>query len=428
MPLYSDAEIERLDRAASLLFEAEDQLPVLRILGWDRSIADRFFASGERELPRPHYAIPDMAPLREKLRAARDLVEGDSPVHAWLHRTADVIDRATALLQSVGTRNFHAHSRALYGGPDEAIADGQATALDLAMRLNDVLSEFDGEDLNPGAGGRMTPAELKGKLDDRLPHYFGNDAPRIEITTDVNARAAAGKDYIKLRADADFSDTDFIQLLQHEALVHIATGANGRANERFRILGESHPGNARTQEGLAVFAEFISGALDPRRFKRLSDRTIAIDLAESGADFLEIYRFFRERNPSEPPFEAFESARRVVRGGLVEGGAPFTKDSIYLGGLLDVHSYLRAAVKTGNPLFTRLLFVGKIDLQDLEAMKVLLDEGHIAPPAIMPPWAVDQRFLVSYLAYSSFLNTIDLGEVDRRHRGILGMQAQDTAA
>jgi len=205
-------------------------------------------------------------------------------------------------------------------------------------------------------------------------------------------------------------------LLQHEALVHIATGKNGRLQHRFPLLGESFPGNARTQEGLAVFAEFISGALDPHRFKRLADRVIAIDMSEQGANFIELYQYFREAGTSDNPFDAFESAFRVVRGGCVDGGAPFTKDSVYLGGLIEVHNYLRAAVRTGNTAFIRLLFVGKIDLDDLEAMKILREENLISEPKFMPPWATDLRYLLSYLAYSTFLNEIDLIEVNSRYK------------
>ena len=197
--------------------------------------------------------------------------------------------------------------------------------------------------------------------------------------------------------------------------MHIATGMNGAAQPHFPVLGEAFPGNARTQEGLAVFAEFISGSLDPRRFKRLADRVIAISMSAEGADFLEIYRFFREQSETDAPFEAFESARRVVRGGLVNGGGPFTKDSIYLQGLLEVHNYLRSAIRTGDASFIRLLFVGKIDLEDLEAMKYLRDEGLLAEPKFMPPWATDLRYLLSYLAYSTFLNEIDLKSVAQRY-------------
>lgn len=411
----SEKELEKLKTAAEMLRAAETRLPVLRTLSWDRGLADEFFKSGEREPPRPDYPKIDPDPSLELVFGARAMIDGDSEAHRWLRRFADITEETALLLSVAGTSLFHGHSRALYGGPTSPIADGKSTALDLALRLDQLLTDFDApaQRLEPPAA--LTAKELKARLDQELPRYFGAGSPRVEVTHNVSAKAAAGRDYIKLREDALFSDVDETQLLQHEALVHIATGMNGTAQPHFPLLGEAFPGNARTQEGLAVFAEFISGALDPRRFKRLADRVIAINMSAEGADFLDLYHFFRERNDADAPFEAFESARRVVRGGLVNGGGPFTKDSIYLQGLLEVHNYLRAAIRTGDASFIRLLFVGKIDLEDLSAMKFLRDAGLIAEPKIMPPWATDLRYLLSYLAYSTFLNEIDLKSVAARY-------------
>ncbi len=413
MPAFSETELDRLKAAAALLLDAEERLPVLRSLNWDRAVGDEFLKD-PRMLPRPVYPTIDPAPSRERIAAARRLVAGSTPVHRWLTRFADVTEDTAALLSVIGTKEFYARSHALYGGASTPIADGKRTALDLARRLDALLADFE-------IGARLEPpevlsaAEIKRRLDDTLPAHFGGAAPRVEVTRNVSGKAAAGRDTIKLREDALFSDLDVTQLLQHEAFVHIATGKNGLAQPHFPILAESYPGNARTQEGLAVFAEFISGALDPRRFRRLADRVIAIDMAANGADFIEVFNFFRERNVSDAPFEAFESARRVFRGGVLEGGAPFTKDTIYLGGLLEVHNFLRAAVKTGDASLIRLLFVGKIDLSDLEAMKMLRDEGLIDAPRFMPPWATDLRYLLSYLAYSTFLNEISLKDVVARY-------------
>ena len=420
MERLSEGEVERLSRAAACLLEAEVRLPVLKTIAWDRSHADAFFATGGRELPKPIYPQIDPAPSLERIAAARSLIAGDSPVHDWLRRLADTLTQTAALLASTGTRAFHTHSRALYGDPRSPIADGKRNALDLARRLDTLLADFEEGSIRLEPPERLTAEELKRRLDAELPRYFGQAAPQVEVTLNVSAKAAAGRDYIKLRADAAFSDLDVIQLLQHEALIHIATNMNGAAQRRFPILAEAHPGNARTQEGLAVFAEFISGALDPRRFRRLADRTIAIDMASEGADFIELFNFFRERGSHDAPIEAFENARRVVRGGLVGGGAPCTKDSIYLGGLLEVHNYLRTAVRAGDPAFIRLLFVGKIDLADLDAMKMLREQGLIAEPAFLPPWATDLRYLLSYLAYSTFLNEIDLSHVAARYEKLLG--------
>ncbi len=417
-PVLSQKELEKLKTAAGLLEAAEKRLPVLRTLNWDRSLADKFFQSGEREPPKPEYAPVDPAPSIEFVRQARALIDGSSEAHLWLRRFADITEKTAILLSAVGTSAFHEHSHALYGGPKSPVADGKTTALELARRLDALLSEFDAPAQRLEPPEQLSAEALKASLDKILPVHFGAAAPRVDITRNVSAKAAAGRDYIKLREDAFFSDLDEQQLLQHEALIHIATGMNGAAQPHFPILGEAYPGNARTQEGLAVFAEFISGALDPRRFKRLADRVIAIDMSAQGAGFLQLYTFFRERSDNDAPFEAFESARRVVRGGLVNGGAPFTKDSIYLQGLLEVHNYLRTAVRTGDAAYIRLLFVGKIDLDDLAAMKFLRDAGLLSEPAYMPPWATDLRYLLSYLAYSTFLNGIDLKSVAARYEAL----------
>lgn len=418
MAAFSETEIERLKAAAALLLAAEERVPVLRSLTWDRSVGDEFFAKGARALPTVGYPVIDPDPSRDRVEAARKLIEGDSPVHRWLMRFADVTDETAALLASTGTKAFHSHSASLYGSASSPIADGKRTALDLAKRLDALLADFEGG-MRMEPPETLAPEEIKRRLDEMLPLHFGKAAPRVDVTMNVSGKAAAGRDYIKLRADASFSDRDVTQLLQHEAYVHIATGKNGEAQEKFPLLAESYPGNAKTQEGLAVFAEFISGALDPRRFRRLADRVIAIDMAERGADFVEIFDFFRDRAPMDAPFEAFESARRVFRGGVLSGGAPFTKDSIYLGGLVEVHNFLRAAVKTGDADLIRLLFVGKIDLADLDAMKMLRTENLVSAPKFLPPWAGDLRFLLSYLAYSTFLNEISLADVVARYETLL---------
>ncbi len=64
-----------------------------------------------------------------------------------------------------------------------------------------------------------------------------------------------------------------------------------------------------------------------------------------------------------------------------------------------------------TPWLTRLLLIGKFDLADLDAIRMLRDAGLLTELKYLPPWATDLRFLASYLAYSMFLNEIDLGPV-----------------
>ncbi|MEE4186001.1 MAG: flavohemoglobin expression-modulating QEGLA motif protein [Gammaproteobacteria bacterium] len=413
---FSPPELARLEEAGSLLLAAEDKLPVLARTGWPPELAERFFARGASEMPQPVYAQVDPEPTYAATLAARKLVRGESPVHRWLLRLADTVDDTALLLANLGTAGILEPGMRLYGYPQKPLADGKATALELARRLDSLLGAFRDPATLAGERPQFSAQQVKARLDAELPRYFGAAAPLVEVTPHLSAKATAGKNIIRLRATAVYSDLDTTQLLQHEALVHIATGKNGRRQTHFPILGEAHPGNTRTQEGLAVYAEFLSGALDPQRLKRLADRVIAIQMALDGADFIQLYQYFLE--VSENEYEAFESARRVARGGLVTGGAPLTKDVVYVQGLLEVHSFLRAAVQAGDPSLARLLFVGKFDLADLDAMRMLRAEGLLVEPEFMPPWVTDLRFLTSYLAYSVFLNEINLGSVLARYRDV----------
>jgi hypothetical protein len=63
--------------------------------------------------------------------------------------------------------------------------------------------------------------------------------------------------------------------------------------------------------------------------------------------------------------------------------------------------------------------VGKIDLADLDAMKMLRDSGLLIEPRFLPPWATDLRYLLSYLAYSTFLNEINLSAVAARYERLM---------
>lgn len=403
--------LDKLQTSADCLKAAEAPMRVLRTIAWGPEVAERFFASGAREMPQVAYTPYEPRQTLEHIATARMLIDGEGPVQSFLKRTADALEITAHMLASVGTQAFHDRSVELFGAPHLPVLDGETRPLDLAHSLDAVLSEFSHGDLvSEKPPETLTAVDVRNEMAPRILSLFGEDAPSIQIVDNLSAKALAGTNTIKLRRNAPFSELDVIQLLQHEAYVHIATSLNGRAHASFSILGAGHPGTTRTQEGLAVFAELISGALDPARARRLADRAIAIKMAIDGADFIELYQFFLSRSDQE--IEAFENARRVVRGGRVDGYAPFTKDGVYLEGLLRVHNFLRVAVKRGNAGVIRLLFAGKFDLEDLPAIVTLERAGFIYKPRFLPPWVRDMRFLVTYLAYSSFLNRVHLPSIE----------------
>lgn len=428
MTRHDEREHDRIRRAAARLRDAEQPLRVLRTIAWPPEVRDAFFAAGAREMPRVEYEAPETDLTQEALAAARRDIRADpdSLVDAWLARQADTLATAADMLSGVGTPAFHSASRRLYGTPSDPILGVELTTLDLARQLESSLAELDGVDLGAPPPACHLAASVAETMREAVGTHFGDRAPEVVVVDELSANALAGPRAIRLRRQACFSDVDIQQLIHHEAFVHVATSLNGLAQRDLPILASSHPGTTSTQEGLAVFAEFISGTLDPHRLRRLADRVLAIQMAIDGADFLEVYGYFLDRGAEAQ--QAFENARRVFRGSPLTGGAPFTKDQVYLGGLLELHNFLRVAVTAGRADCFRLLFCGKLDLRDLPALGRLTEMGLCQPAMFLPPWAADLRFLVSYLAYSGFLNRLDLAVVRRHFEGILRDTARVTSA
>lgn len=416
-----EAEVERLKAAAALLRKAERPVRILRAVTWGPEVETRFFAAQARELPDVTYQPLDAGPVHAAIKEAKTKIDGTGPVHDWLRRTADTIDVAADMLAGLGTKEFHRKSLLLYGSPQTELMNCDVRPLDLARMLDYVLSSYANLEINLNAKTDVlttTAAEMQPRMQAILNRHFGNDdAPHVEIIEHLSAKALAGSKYIRLRRDAAFSDRDVAQLVQHEAFVHAGTSLNGAAQTAFPILGAGHPGTTRTQEGLAVFAELISGAMDPSRMLRLADRVLAIQMSMDGADFLQIYDFFKDK--TQDTHQAFENARRVFRGGVLSGGAPFTKDSVYLEGVVRVHNFLRIAVQETRVDCIRLLFAGKMDIEDMPAITALAAQGLCVFPRFLPPWAKDLRFLLSYIAYSSFLNRMNLERVRGHYQDML---------
>jgi hypothetical protein len=91
--------------------------------------------------------------------------------------------------------------------------------------------------------------------------------------------------------------------------VHSLTALNGREQPNLKSLALNSPRNTATQEGLATFAELMSGSIDIERMKRISLRIVAIHKAMHGADFIDVFRFFLDAGQSDT--DSFTSANSV---------------------------------------------------------------------------------------------------------------------
>ena len=418
----SDVGNKNLTTICEILQSAAQKTRVLSHLAWPASVRDDFFSHNAKELPRVKYPDYNAAPVLDLIAQARAMMRqidcaADTSVSAWLERQAVAVETSARMLMACGTASFFEHSSSLYGAPGDPLIDQTSTALTLAHDFDEALSQLDGFNKQFLTQRSVDSEELAAKIEVAVQDLFGEDAPTVMIVDELSANALAGRQRIRIRRDAEFNDKDIEQLIHHEAGVHVATSLNGHYQQYLPILASSHAGTTRTQEGLAVFSEFITGSMDLDRLRRLSDRTIAIDMAAQGADFLEVYGYFLERTESET--QAFENARRVFRGGVLSGGAPFTKDIVYLDGLIRVHNFLRALVANGRADCLLLLFCGKLDLEDIPLLSELSSAGYCLAPRYLPAWARDMRFLLSYLAYSGFLNTINLARVSKHYESLL---------
>ncbi len=399
------AEQERITAVAQCLHQAAKPIKILKTIGWGDSVKADFFARGATALPQVEYPPFDPKPVLDLVYTARRNIFAGSAIDSWLDRQANALETGARMLAGVGTPVFFEYSRQAYGEPTSPMRFDTETPLDLAQQIQTTIQQLDHIKLDISPPEFHSAEVVAGEIAIAVKQHFGAAAPAIEVVDTLSANALASASRIRLRQDARFTDRDAAQLLHHEAHIHVATSLNGQAQTRLPILGAGHPGTTRTQEGLAVFAEIVSGTIELNRFQRLANRVFAIQMAVEGADFLQVYQFFLERTDS--PDQAFESTRRVFRGGVMTGGAPFTKDVVYLYGLLQVSTAIRAIFSAGRADCLGLLFCGKLDIYDLPALAELTAAGLCQPPRFVPPWVSDPRYLLALLTYSTFMNQIE---------------------
>ncbi len=401
-----EREKERIRAVTRLLHQACKPIRILRALDWAPEVKESFLAGGSRELPRVTYPLFDPTPSIELVREARRQIVPFTTIEMWLERHAQSIELGARMLAAVGTPSFFEFGRQLYGEPTAPLRYVAISPLELAQSVLETIDQLAHIDISTAPPAYHSAEEVAVNLDRAVRAHFGDQAPAIQLVDRLSANALATSKTIRIRRGARFTDRDFTQLLHHEAFIHVATSLNGKAQTDLPLLAAGHPGTTRTQEGLAVFAEVISGSIELDRLRRLADRVLAIQMAIEGADFLEVNGFFLERTGD--PDQAFESTRRVFRGGVITGGAPFCKHLVYILGLLQENNFIRTAFAAGRADCLSLLFCGKLDTFDIPALCELYEMGLCRAPRFLPPWISDPRHLLAILTFSVFTNRIKL--------------------
>jgi uncharacterized protein (TIGR02421 family) len=402
---------EILAGLAQRVLDAQRPIRILQALRWEAEVEEQFLRSRQRELPKVTYSddlgfdpAAKQREIEEILRdAERELGKRDR-LGKILRTTADEYRKVVRMLMARGTKEFYALSRELYGSPKDKFPDGKTSVRDMGFVLYDLLTAIGGERLGPPQQRDITAEMAALDLNARFDRFFGGASIRVQVDDSLLADAAAGSDYVKIRSGATFSRSDVDILEAHEGWVHVATSLNGQAQPVARWLAKGPPRTTAVQEGLAVLLEVFTFRSTPRRAKKLNDRILAVDKAEDGASFLDVFEWYRTEGYDED--ECFQNARRVFRGGLLEGGGPLTKDACYCKGIVLNYAFMRAAIQHDKAMLIPFLFVGKVAHEDVPVLYAHVTDGIVRPPPYLPPLFDDMNGLAIWICYSSFFSRL----------------------
>lgn len=409
--------IKRLAELDKQLVGLATGIRLLSQLSWPEKVQLEFIAArarGERTLPRVDYAIDDQSARISSLRELQQQIDTGHPLGRLLNDTAQSYITACHLLGNAGSPRMTPFSQELYGRPGDSLAGGKVTNLDAARHFLSVATEYYRESRLSSAEYCLPATVVQAELRRRTGEVIDAHPIEIVIAPDLVSKAAAGARRVRLRDATCFSEYDVEQLLQHEVFVHSLTAINGLNQPFFSSMGLGAPRTTATQEGLATFAELVTGAIDISRLERIALRIVAIDMALNGADFNDVFDYFVESGQTDN--ESFNSAMRVFRGAPTNGGSAFTKDTVYLHGLMEVHTFFRWCMSHQRLGLAKTLFAGRMTITDAIRLEPHFQSDELAPPRYLPPWMNSSTSLAAYLAFAVFANQIRIEELDEGYQ------------
>ncbi|SFR47485.1 conserved hypothetical protein [Robiginitalea myxolifaciens] len=317
----------------------------------------RFFASKYTE--EPHFKYPklkfDPYKLHRLFFSHRlDRIEDD--VIRELYK--DVIYFYGNMVQCIETigsqKRFYYNSLRVYGTPRERDVENARFIL-----------HFDDEPDSLAMEKRHSPDYAVAYFEKFAKDY---DFPlNIRFSTHMSAEAMVSNSSrsLLIKRNAKFSDNQLLTLAHHEIGIHLLTTYNG-LTQPLKIFSNGLPKNVETQEGLAVFSEYMGGALTLKRLKELAYRVLASDSLSKGYSFADTFDLIHNQYKLNRD-AAFTITLRAHRGG------GFTKDRLYLSGLRRIYQrYLKE-----EPM-DRLL-IGKVS-QDYEKQIGYLQQIGLVTP------------------------------------------------
>ena len=408
--------VEKIQKLDERVFEVSKKIRLLKSLSWPCDEENKFLNSWRANNPKlPDFKLeaPDLIGEVIELEKMAHQCDENEPVEKYLYETAMSYATSAKLLMSVGTPQFTRESIIIYGRPDDRYKTQDLTVIDSAKFFLKVTKNLLGNFLVPTPDYNISAKKFAASLKEKIDGFFEHDQVKVVLDNKISARALAGSRKIRISETEMFSQLDKNQLLNHEAFIHAATMLNGRKQTHLKCLGLGAPRTTKTQEGLAVASEVLTHSIDIARLRRIALRVLGVQKALEGADFIEVFKFFLDEGQSE--LDAVRSTERIFRGGHFKGGVVFTKDSVYLQGLLEIHTFMKLAIWHNKPEYILGLFAGRLTMGDVIRMRPLFESGWLVAPVYVPRWASDFRKLAAQMAYSAFISNINLDGIKFEH-------------
>lgn len=406
-------ELKAADKA---LFRIGKDVEILKNLTWPLSAKRKFlkqYSKGREELPLVKYPAYDFSKQRAELKLIMQQCKSQHPFSSLVKRTAQSYIHGLEMVEAVGTTKFLRLSSKLYGVPKDPVSNEGVSTLRAANRFLKSVRRFDLASICPPEMACLRPESVVADIKDAAKRKFGDEAIKIITDPKLKSKASASAKRIRIREATAFTQHDVHQLIEHELFVHTLTLLNGR-KQPLKTLGLNSPRVTCSQEGLAVFAEFITNAIDVTRLQRISARVEGIQMGLDGADFIDVFEFFLANGQTED--ESFFSAARIFRGGNVKGKVVFTKDLVYLKGFIEVHRFFLSALQHKRFLHPQYFVAGRMECQDVEALAPYFIRGTLQAPAFEPDWIMDRSTLLAFLLSSSVMNNLGLSKIETPKR------------
>ncbi|MCG5484697.1 MAG: flavohemoglobin expression-modulating QEGLA motif protein [Sinorhizobium meliloti] len=358
--------VERTDRSIDEVASSFDFLlavtPINAEAAWSEFAASDF-ARAPRFLYRP-LIIEIEAAKKTLFSIPFDHLE--DPVLYQLYREKQQeVDLQLTMLSARETKKFIEFGRALYG-PVEP---------DLLRAAEEILARTRKIAAHPKA-----PAERRadsrfvemraGEMIAAYARQYAGFEALVEVRDDLPAGLLVSGRRLLIARSTVMEPGRVDPILSHEIGVHLLTYFNGSA-QGLRLFRSGLAGYEGMQEGLAVFAEYLSGGMTGERLRFLAARVVACAAMIDGASLPEVYRLLVKEHGFQRA-DAFNVVLRVYRGGGL------VKDAIYLRGLLELLDHLAA----GGAL--EPFWMGKIAASHFAVMQELHARGLLGGPSVRP--------------------------------------------